>query len=223
MLALVDFRRSCLRSCSSACRSPSAWASPRCCFSSVWTSAQNLTMVAQRMYSSTTGFTLLAIPFFIMAGNLMNTGGVTTRIFRFASALRRAHLWGGLGAGGHRGRGDHVRHVRRGGGRGRRARHAGDEGHARARVRPAVHRRHHGRGRHHRAGHPAEHSLRHLRQHHRRVHRPALSGRIPAWLPDGHRHGDLRSTSSPSAAATPASRGPRFGEIFIASRKRSGR
>ncbi len=56
---------------------------------------QNLTMVAQRMYSSTTGFTLLAIPFFIMAGNLMNMGGVTTRIFRFASSLV-GHTWGGL-------------------------------------------------------------------------------------------------------------------------------
>ena len=56
---------------------------------------QYLTMVPQRMYSSTTGFTLLAIPFFIMAGNLMNTGGVTTRIFRFASALC-GHIWGGL-------------------------------------------------------------------------------------------------------------------------------
>lgn len=56
---------------------------------------QNLTMVAQRMYSSTTGFTLLAIPFFIMAGNLMNMGGVTTRIFRFASTLV-GHTWGGL-------------------------------------------------------------------------------------------------------------------------------
>ena len=57
---------------------------------------QNLTMLAQRMYSSTTGFTLLAIPFFIMAGNLMNMGGVTTRIFRFASSLV-GHIWGGLG------------------------------------------------------------------------------------------------------------------------------
>lgn len=57
---------------------------------------QNLTMVAQRMYSATTGFTLLAIPFFIAAGNLMNMGGVTTRIFRFASALV-GHIWGGLG------------------------------------------------------------------------------------------------------------------------------
>ena len=34
-----------------------------------------LTMLPQRMYASTTGFTLLAIPFFILAGNLMNTGG----------------------------------------------------------------------------------------------------------------------------------------------------
>ncbi|MEO8410459.1 MAG: TRAP transporter large permease [Propionivibrio sp.] len=56
---------------------------------------QNLTMIAQRMYSSTTGFTLLAIPFFIMAGNLMNLGGITSRIFRFASTLV-GHTWGGL-------------------------------------------------------------------------------------------------------------------------------
>ncbi len=55
-----------------------------------------LTMVAQRMYFSTTGFTLLAIPFFILAGNLMNTGGTTTRLFRLARALV-GHVWGGLG------------------------------------------------------------------------------------------------------------------------------
>lgn len=55
-----------------------------------------LTMVAQRMYASTTAFTLLAIPFFILAGNLMNTGGITHRVFRFAQALV-GHIWGGLG------------------------------------------------------------------------------------------------------------------------------
>ena len=44
-----------------------------------------LTMLPQRMYASTTGFTLLAIPFFILAGNLMNTGGVTSRIFRLCA------------------------------------------------------------------------------------------------------------------------------------------
>jgi tripartite ATP-independent transporter DctM subunit len=53
-------------------------------------------MVAQRMYSSTTAFTLLAIPFFILAGSLMNTGGITRRVFRFAQALV-GHVWGGLG------------------------------------------------------------------------------------------------------------------------------
>jgi len=55
-----------------------------------------LMMLPQRMYSGTTGFTLLAIPFFILAGNLMNTGGITKRIFRFAGALV-GHVPGGLG------------------------------------------------------------------------------------------------------------------------------
>jgi tripartite ATP-independent transporter DctM subunit len=55
-----------------------------------------LVMLPQRMYSGTTGFTLLAIPFFILAGNLMNTGGITNRIFRFARAVV-GHIAGGLG------------------------------------------------------------------------------------------------------------------------------
>lgn len=57
---------------------------------------QALTMIAQRMYSASSGFTLLAIPFFILAGSLMNTGGITDRIFRFAHALV-GHFTGGLG------------------------------------------------------------------------------------------------------------------------------
>jgi C4-dicarboxylate transporter, DctM subunit len=58
--------------------------------------ASLLTMLPQRMYASTTGFTLLAIPFFILAGNLMNSGGVTSRIFKFAQTLV-GHIAGGLG------------------------------------------------------------------------------------------------------------------------------
>ena len=58
--------------------------------------ASLLTMLPQRMYASTTGFVLLAVPFFILAGNLMNTGGVTNRIFGFARALV-GHVPGGLG------------------------------------------------------------------------------------------------------------------------------
>lgn len=55
-----------------------------------------LTMLPQRMYSGTTSFTLLAIPFFILAGNLMNTGGITHRLVRFAQCLI-GHIRGGLG------------------------------------------------------------------------------------------------------------------------------
>jgi len=55
-----------------------------------------LVMLPQRMYASTVGFTLIAIPFFILAGNLMNQGGITTRIFKFAKALV-GHVKGGLG------------------------------------------------------------------------------------------------------------------------------
>ncbi|WP_420392838.1 TRAP transporter large permease [Acuticoccus sp.] len=55
-----------------------------------------LAMLPQRMFSATTAFTLLAIPFFILAGNLMNTGGITQRIFRFANACV-GHIRGGLG------------------------------------------------------------------------------------------------------------------------------
>ncbi len=55
-----------------------------------------LPLMAQRMYVASTGFTLLAIPFFILAGNLMNYGGITVRVFAFARALV-GHLRGGLG------------------------------------------------------------------------------------------------------------------------------
>ncbi len=55
-----------------------------------------LIMVPARMYSSTTSFTLLAIPFFILAGNIMNTGGMTIRLFQFCQNLV-GHIRGGLG------------------------------------------------------------------------------------------------------------------------------
>ena len=55
-----------------------------------------LAMLPHRMYYGTTGFTMLAIPFFILAGNLMNVGRITDRIFAFAKALT-GHVPGGLG------------------------------------------------------------------------------------------------------------------------------
>ncbi len=58
--------------------------------------ADFLPVMAQRIYVGATGFTMLAIPFFILAGNLMNTGGITDRIFNFARACV-GHYPGGLG------------------------------------------------------------------------------------------------------------------------------
>jgi len=55
-----------------------------------------LPVMAQRIFIGTTGFTMLAIPFFILAGNLMNTGGITDRIFGFARSCC-GHWPGGLG------------------------------------------------------------------------------------------------------------------------------
>ncbi|MEJ1161086.1 TRAP transporter large permease [Prosthecomicrobium sp. N25] len=44
-------------------------------------------IVAQRMFAGVESFPLLAVPFFILAGNLMNIAGVTGRIYSFAVAL----------------------------------------------------------------------------------------------------------------------------------------
>jgi tripartite ATP-independent transporter DctM subunit len=46
-----------------------------------------LIIFIQRAYAATTSFPLLAIPFFILAGNLMNVGGTTERIFSVANLL----------------------------------------------------------------------------------------------------------------------------------------
>lgn len=52
--------------------------------------------LVQRMVGGIDTFPLLAIPFFILAGNLMNTGGITDRLVDFAKALV-GHITGGLG------------------------------------------------------------------------------------------------------------------------------
>jgi len=46
-----------------------------------------VTIVVQRMASGIESFPLLAIPLFILAGNLMNRAGIAERIFNFAMAL----------------------------------------------------------------------------------------------------------------------------------------
>ena len=44
-------------------------------------------VAVQKMVSATQSFPLLAVPFFILAGNLMNVTGVTERLVRFARLL----------------------------------------------------------------------------------------------------------------------------------------
>src|SRR5690606_13799759 len=44
-------------------------------------------IIPSRMIDGVDSFALLAVPFFILAGNLMNAGGLTDRIFAFASAV----------------------------------------------------------------------------------------------------------------------------------------
>lgn len=53
-------------------------------------------LVAQRMYYGVNSFLLVAVPFFMLAGEVMNRSGATRRLFRFAEALV-GWLPGGLG------------------------------------------------------------------------------------------------------------------------------
>jgi tripartite ATP-independent transporter DctM subunit len=55
-----------------------------------------LITIPQNMGSALNSFTLLAIPFFIIAAAIMNAAGITTRLVEFASSLF-GHLRGGLG------------------------------------------------------------------------------------------------------------------------------
>ena len=54
-----------------------------------------LNMVPQRFFAGLDMFTLMAMPFFILAGQIMNTSGITTRLVNFSNVLV-GHLRGGL-------------------------------------------------------------------------------------------------------------------------------
>lgn len=55
----------------------------------------DMALTAQRMFNAVFSFPLMAIPFFMLAGTLMEQGGISKRIIRFADALV-GHLRGGL-------------------------------------------------------------------------------------------------------------------------------
>jgi TRAP-type C4-dicarboxylate transport system permease large subunit len=62
----------------------------------LWTGNLPPFVVIHRMVSGIDSFPLLAVPFFILAGNLMNNAGITNRIYNYALGLV-GWLKGGLG------------------------------------------------------------------------------------------------------------------------------
>ena len=59
------------------------------------TSGLPLDTFAQKLAVSVDNFTLISLPFFIIAGNVMNHGGITRRLFAFFNELC-GHIKGGL-------------------------------------------------------------------------------------------------------------------------------
>ena len=55
-----------------------------------------MTVLVQKSISTSQSFTMLAIPLFILAGNLMNSCGITKRLMRFANACT-GHMYGNIG------------------------------------------------------------------------------------------------------------------------------
>ncbi|PRX42501.1 TRAP transporter large permease [Salegentibacter salegens] len=69
---------------------PVAWSIGISCLAALLVSVDSLatfTTVAQRMATGLDSFSLLAIPFFILAGQIMNQGGIAKRLISFAKAL----------------------------------------------------------------------------------------------------------------------------------------
>lgn len=56
----------------------------------------SIAMIAQRMVSGVDSFALLAVPYFILAGSIMNEAKITDRLYNFANSMV-AHWRGGLG------------------------------------------------------------------------------------------------------------------------------
>lgn len=63
----------------------------------LWLNGQerDITLLYRNLYNGMDSFPLMAIPFFMLAGELMNRGGITLRLVEFSQALV-GHLRGGL-------------------------------------------------------------------------------------------------------------------------------
>ncbi|WP_157019117.1 TRAP transporter large permease [Mesorhizobium xinjiangense] len=62
----------------------------------MWLQGMPLALVVERMFSGIDSFALMAIPFFVLTGNLMGIGGLSKRLIRFAD-LVVGRMTGGLG------------------------------------------------------------------------------------------------------------------------------
>ena len=56
----------------------------------------SMTFVTQAMYTGVGNFTLLALPFFVISGSIMETGGISKRLVSFANSIL-GNMTGGLG------------------------------------------------------------------------------------------------------------------------------
>lgn len=61
-----------------------------------FTGVVNFTLIPSAMVSGVSSYTMLAVPFFMVVGELMNSSGITKRIFTFADSCV-GHITGGLG------------------------------------------------------------------------------------------------------------------------------
>ena len=63
----------------------------------LWLNGQerDITLLYRNVYNGMDSFPLMAIPFFMLAGELMNRGGITARLVEFAQAMM-GHFRGGL-------------------------------------------------------------------------------------------------------------------------------
>src|SRR5512134_1021913 len=61
----------------------------------IWVEELPTAVMVQQMFNGINAFTLLALPFFFLAGNVMTGGGISERLVKLAMALV-GHLRGGL-------------------------------------------------------------------------------------------------------------------------------
>jgi tripartite ATP-independent transporter DctM subunit len=74
---------------------PISFALLLCSLLVIWIADLPTMVMVQQMFTGINSFTLLALPFFFLAGNVMNDGGISERLVKLAMALV-GHLRGGL-------------------------------------------------------------------------------------------------------------------------------